>query len=65
MTWVPKEKDRLPVGDEGSDMMSRPSPLALSFMIVSFSGVISLSEKVSAIAAIKCEIKEDEKKIAI
>jgi hypothetical protein len=64
LVWLPNEKDRLPVGDEGSEKTSR-SPLALSFIIVSFSGVISeLVANVSAIVNfddVQCcwESKED------
>ena len=59
LAWDPKENDRLCVGEDGSENTSRsipPNPLALSFMMVSFSGVISgVALKVSVIMAVEWE----------
>ena len=64
LAWDPKENDRLCVGEDGSENTSRsipPNPLALSFMMVSFSGVISgVALKVSVIIAVKLEMDMEE-----
>ena len=57
LAWDPKENDRFRDGEDGSENTSRsipPNPLALSFIMVSFSGVISgVALKVSVIIAVK------------